>query len=89
MAGAMAVVTASVISSCTAKDFGEVAIVALGPDVVAGPDLDQLRAHADTIAGFAQAAFQDITHAQIAPDLLHVYRAALIGEGRIAGDHEQ
>jgi hypothetical protein len=34
MAGAMATVTASVISSC--ENVGEIPVVALGPDVIAG-----------------------------------------------------
>jgi len=33
--------------------------------------------------------FKYIAHAQFAPDLLHVDRLALVGEARIAGDHEQ
>ena len=41
------------------------------------------------IAGLAHAAFQHVAHAELAPDLLHVDGAALVGEARIAGDHEQ
>jgi hypothetical protein len=36
-----------------------------------------LRGDADPIAGFAQAAFEHIAHAKLAPDLLHVDCAAL------------
>src|SRR5882762_8269000 len=37
------------------EDVGEVAVVAVGPDMVAGLRLDQLRGDADAVAGFAQA----------------------------------
>ena len=46
-------VTASVISSCTAKNVGEVPVVALRPDLLAGLRLDQLRRDADTFTGLA------------------------------------
>ena len=36
----------------------------------------------------AHAAFEDIAHAKLAADLPHVDRPALVGEARIAGDHE-
>lgn len=38
------------------EDVGEVAVIALGPDMVAGVVLDQLRGDPDAIAGLAQAA---------------------------------
>ena len=44
---------------------------------------------AQPAAGLAQAAFEDVAHAQFAAGLLHVDRAALVGEGRVAGDDEQ
>ena len=71
------------------ENVGEIAVVALGPDMIAGLGLDQLRGDPDAVAGFAHAAFEHIAHAQFAPDLLHIDRAALVGEARIAGDDEQ
>src|SRR5215469_5063262 len=59
------------------EDVGEIAIVALRPDVLAGLGLDQLRRDADAVARFAETAFQDITHPQFAPDLLHIDGATL------------
>ena len=35
------------------------------------------------------AALEHVAHAELAPDLLHVHRAPLVGEARVAGDHEQ
>jgi len=71
------------------EDVGKIAVVALGPDVLAALGLDQLRGDADAIAGFAQAAFEHIAHTELASDLLHIDRAALVAEGRIARDDEQ
>src|SRR6516165_4557976 len=62
------------------EDIGEIAVVALGPDMLAGLGLDQLRGDPDTIAGFAQAACEHITHAQLAADLFHVDRSAFVSE---------
>jgi hypothetical protein len=89
IAGVMAVVTASAISSCTEKNVGEVAVVTLGPDMLAGLRLDQLCSDAESVAGLAQAAFEHVTHAQFAPDLFHIDRAARGSEGRVGGDHKQ
>src|SRR5258708_32858510 len=71
------------------EDIGEIAVVTLGPDVVAGFGLDQLRGDADAVAGFTQAAFEHVAHAKLAPDLLHVHRVTLVSEARVAGDDEQ
>ena len=40
-------------------------------------------------AGLAHAAFEHVAHAELAADLLHVNRPALVGEARIARDDEQ
>jgi hypothetical protein len=45
------------------EDVGEVAVVALGLDMVAGLGLDQLCGDVDAIWGFAHAAFEHISHA--------------------------
>src|SRR5215469_11892093 len=70
------------------EDVGEIAVVALSPDMLAGLGLDQLAGDANAIAGFPQAAFEHIAHAQIAANLLHINSAALVGEGGVARDHE-
>src|SRR6516165_5569998 len=70
------------------EDVGEVAVVALGPDVFSTLGVDELRGDPNAIAGFTQAAFEDIADAKLVPDLLHINRAAFVGEGRVAGDHE-
>jgi hypothetical protein len=71
------------------EDVGEIAVVAVGPDMPASLDLDQLRGDADPVAGFAQTAFEHIANAQFAPDFFHIDRATLVDQARTAGDDEQ
>src|SRR5215472_9860854 len=62
------------------EDVAEVAVVAFGPDVIARLGLDQLGSYAQPIAALPDTAFEDITHAELAADLLHIDRAALVGK---------
>jgi hypothetical protein len=70
------------------ENVGEVAVVTLGPKMPAGGSLDQLRRHPHPMRGLAHAAFENIAHAEIAPDVFDRDRLAFVGEGRIAGDDE-
>src|SRR5215469_17396039 len=54
------------------EDVSEITVVTLGPDVLAILGLDQLRGDADAVAGFAQAAFEDIANAELMPNLFHI-----------------
>ena len=54
----------------------------------AGFGIDQLGVDPDPIARASDAALQHIAHPELAADLLGVHRFVLVGEGRIAGDHE-
>jgi hypothetical protein len=67
----------------------DLAVEAIGRNVRAGRCIDELRRDAHTVGRFAHAAFKNIAHAELAPDLLYVHCAALVGEARIAGDDEQ
>jgi hypothetical protein len=55
----------------------------------AAAGIDELRRDAHAIAGLADAALEHKAHAQVAPDLLHFDRPALVGEGGVARDDEQ
>src|SRR6516164_419637 len=55
----------------------------------AGQGIDQLPGDAHASSRLAYRALEDIAHAELAPDLLHVDGAALVREGRIAGNDEQ
>jgi hypothetical protein len=51
--------------------------------------IDQLSGDAHPRSRLAHRAFEHIAHAELATDLLHVNRLALVGKGRYAGDHEE
>jgi hypothetical protein len=57
--------------------------------VQAGLGLDQLRGDADPLAQLAHRPSEHIAHAQLVADPLHIDSLALVGEARIAGDHEE
>src|SRR4051812_6380636 len=71
------------------ENVGDVAVEAVGPDVVAGGSVDQLANDPHPRSGLADAAFEHVAHAQLARDLAHVDRTALVGEAGITGDHEE
>src|ERR1700732_581817 len=61
----------------------------IGPEMCAIEGFDQLRGDPHTIAGFAHRALENVTDPQLPTNLLYVDRLALVGETRIAGDHEE
>ena len=71
------------------EDVREIAIEPLGPEMPAAAGIDELRRDAHAIAGLADAALEHEAHAQVASDLLHLDRPALVAEGGVARDHEQ
>src|SRR5262249_8238756 len=60
----------------------------VGPEMRAGFGVNELDIYPDVVAGPADAAFEYIANAKLSADLLCIYRFALVGEGRVAGDHE-
>ena len=70
------------------KQVCDRSVEALGPNVIASFSVDQLRVDANTFAATLHAAFEDVAHVKLAPDLLHVRGLALVGECRVACDHE-
>ena len=85
----MAPITWAVIWSCSSKMSAKLAVEAIRPKMRTVRRFDELAGDAQTVAGLAHASFQDIAHTELAPNLAHVDRAALVGEGRVARDHEQ
>jgi len=51
--------------------------------------VDKLRRDPDPRTTTANTALQQIAHAQLPPDLLHIDGAALVDEAGIPGDHEE
>ena len=50
--------------------------------------VDELHVDAHAVSAALNAALEHIADVQLAADRLHVERLALVGEGRIAGDHD-
>ena len=71
------------------EHVGNVAIVAFGPDMAAGCDIDKLCGDTHALAFFPYAALDDIADAEFFADLLQMDGFALVGEGRVARDHEE
>ena len=71
------------------EDVIESAVIALRPDMRAAGGIDQLRGDANAVSALADAAFQDISHAELLGRLPHVDRLALVDEAGIAGDDPQ
>ena len=74
------------ISSWISKMSVEIAVEAVGPQVLAGGAVDQLRIDPDAVAGLANAAFEDVADAQLLRHLVHLGVLALEAEGGVAGD---
>jgi hypothetical protein len=70
------------------REVGAIGIETVGPEVCAGIGIDQLHVHLNLVAGPSHASFQDIANAEIATNLFHVNGFALVGKGRVPGDHE-
>ena len=56
------------------EDVLEVAVVALGPEVVVGLGVDQLHRDAHPLPDLAHAALDDVLHAELGGELLHLDR---------------
>ena len=62
------------------EDVLQHAVVALGPDVVAGKRVNKLASHTNPIRRLPDAALQHIADAEFAADLPDIGRLALVGE---------
>src|SRR5262245_24178078 len=64
-------------------------VIALRPYMVACQCINELSGHTNAIRQLADAALYHVPDAEFLADLTDVWRFALVGEGRVAGDHEQ
>ena len=71
------------------EEVGDVAVVLLGPDLQAASGIVEERRGAEPLAGAPDAAAEHVAHAELAADRLQVGRAALPGEGGVAGRDEE
>ena len=79
----------SVTWSCSPKMSSSAPVEAICPKIGPGASIDELRRDANAVRRLAHTSFHDVAHAQLTPNLLHVDRAPLVGEARIARDDEQ
>ena len=75
--------------SIIAEDVAEFAVVPLGPEMGFGGRIDELRGHPDAVAGLADTPLENIADPEFAPDGAHIHGLSLVGEHRVAGDHEE
>ena len=71
------------------EDVGQIAVVAIGPEMRPVLRIDQLRVDADALARLSDAAFENVGDVEAPAHLLHVGVLALVGEGRIPRDDRQ
>ncbi len=62
------------------EDVGQVAVIALGPQVTGVHAVDQLRGDADLVARLLHAALNNIAHAQLTAHVLGLRRLAFVVE---------
>ena len=70
------------------EEIGHRLVEPLRPEMVAALGVDELDIDAHPGAGALNAALEDIANVQLAPDLLQIDALALVGESRVAPDHE-
>ena len=71
------------------EDIVHFAVEAVGPQLVAALRVDELRGHAQPLAGLAHAALEHVADIEVARHLAHVDRLVAIAQGRVARDDEQ
>ncbi len=71
------------------EEIGQRLVEPLGPEMIAGFGVDELDVDAHAVSAALNAALEDIADVQLAPDLLQIDGFALVGESRVAPDHER
>ena len=71
------------------EEIGERLVKPLRPQMTASLGVDELHVDAHAVSAALNAALEDIANVQVAADRLHVERLALVGERRVAGDHDR
>src|SRR6185369_2859679 len=69
------------------EDVGELAVVALGPDMPAGLAVDELGIDPDSVAHLANASLEHVGDPELSCNVADVHRLALESECGVAGDH--
>jgi hypothetical protein len=62
------------------ENINRVAVVSFCPKMVTGHGIDKLGGDTNTVAATTHATLKHIAHAKLTRDLLHISRAAFVGE---------
>ena len=62
--------------------IGRLAVIAVGPDMIAGGSVDQLRHDPHLVGALLDATLKDELRTQLPADLAHVDRLVFVGGGR-------
>ena len=68
------------------ENIGQVAVVAIGPDVTVILAINELPGDADTRARLSDATFHNKLDPELSRYFRHLHRLALIGKNRVARD---
>src|SRR6266576_1565376 len=71
------------------EDVVEIAVVALGPKMIASRSIDKLSRNPKAVAALSDRAFEHVADAKLASHLLHIDCAPFVGEARIPCDNEK
>ena len=70
------------------EKVGDGLVESLGPKMIARFGVDQLNVDPHPLAAALHASLEHIARIQLTADLLEIARLALVGEGRVAPDHQ-
>src|SRR5262249_49080751 len=68
------------------ENIGQIAVIAVGPEMVASFGINQLRCDAHTVARAAHAAFEHVADTELGGNLCHIDSRSLVGERGAARD---
>src|SRR5262249_20979555 len=70
------------------EDVLKPAVETICPQVRSSQGIDELTGNTHPVPGFPYATFEHKANTQVATNLFHIHRVALVGKTRIAGDNE-
>ena len=71
------------------EDVVEIAVIALGPQMIASRSVDKLSRNPKAVAALSDRAFEHVADAKLASHLLHINCTPFVGEARIPCDNEK
>jgi hypothetical protein len=68
------------------EHVGDGLVEPLGPEMIAALGVDELDVHPDAIGRALGAAFKEVAHVELTPDLFEIDRFVLVAEGGVSSD---